>query len=71
MTAQVDGEVEADDGVLLLRRIRVSYALDVPVADEAVVERVHQVHTRACPVYRSICRAIDVTTSYELRRREA
>jgi len=30
------------------------------------VERVHAMHREHCPVYRSICRAIEITTAYEL-----
>jgi uncharacterized OsmC-like protein len=62
----VRGEVEKEDGVLVIRRIHVRYRL---VADEEcrdAVERVHAFHRERCPVYMSIRDSIDVTTEYEL-----
>ncbi|MGH9456026.1 MAG: OsmC family protein [Thermoanaerobaculia bacterium] len=60
------GEVELEQKVLVLKRIRVTYSLAAPGADPDVVDRVHAVHRDGCPVYRSIHRSIDVTT--EVRR---
>jgi uncharacterized OsmC-like protein len=66
LIAEAEGDVETEDRILVLRRIRVHYRL-VAGADHAdAVERVHGVHKERCPVYRSIHAAIDVTTSYEL-----
>jgi uncharacterized OsmC-like protein len=60
------GEVEAEEGILVLRRIHVVFALkDVPGPKIEAAQRAHQVFKDRCPVYRSIYRAIDVTT--ELR----
>ncbi len=36
--------------------------------DDAVVERVHGFHADHCPVARSIRDAIDITTSFEVKR---
>jgi uncharacterized OsmC-like protein len=66
LTADGEGDVEVEDGVLVLRRIRVHYRVAAPVDASDVVERVHRVHRDSCPVYRSIHRAIDVTTTFEL-----
>lgn len=60
------GEVETEDKVLVLRRIHVTYTLDADESARGMVERVHAVHHRFCPVYRSIERAIAVTTEYRL-----
>ena len=73
LTAEVRGEIEKDEqGVLVIRRIHVTYRLRVdPEAREdveAVVERVHEMHASRCPVARSIAGAIDVTTEIELVR---
>jgi uncharacterized OsmC-like protein len=65
LTADARGEIEVEDGVLVLRRIHVHYTL-AGGADAAVVERVHEFHARRCPVARSIGSAVDITTSYEL-----
>ncbi len=60
------GEVEADDKVLILRRIHVLYKLRAPADQREVIERVHAMHARYCPVYRSLAGAIDITTELEL-----
>lgn len=66
LSAEARGEVFSEDGVLVLKRIHVRYALRDFIGDEAVVDRVHRVHARACPIYRSIHRAIDISTDYEM-----
>lgn len=66
LTAEVRGEIEDDEGVLVIRRIRVRYRLRAPAAAGETVERVHGLHHRFCPVYRSLHRAIDITTELEL-----
>lgn len=63
---EATGEVETEEGVLVIRRIHVHYRLAAPEAVRDTVERVHAVHHRSCPVYRSLHRAIAITTSYEL-----
>lgn len=42
------------------------YHLKAGEEHRATVERVHGFHADKCPVYRSIAKAIDVTTEYEL-----
>ncbi len=66
MTAVAHGEVEVEGGVLVLRRIHVVFVL-TGAAEESTdaAHRAHDVFKIQCPVYRSIYRAIDVTT--ELR----
>jgi uncharacterized OsmC-like protein len=57
------GEVEVEEGVLVLRRIHVAFSLTGAAADQAAAaERAHDVFKPKCPVYRSLCRAIDITT---------
>jgi uncharacterized OsmC-like protein len=60
--------VETEDKVLVLKRIHVAYTLDAPDAARDTVDRVHALHQKLWPVYRSIAAAIDVTTEYRLRR---
>jgi uncharacterized OsmC-like protein len=64
LTAVAFGDVEVDEGVLVLRRIHVVFTL-AGVADDAVpvAERVHDVFKPKCPVYRSLYRAIEITTA--------
>lgn len=66
LVGEARGEVEVDDKVLILRRIHVTYKLRAPAAQREVVERVHGMHARYCPVYRSLEGAIDITTGLEL-----
>lgn len=66
LEAAVRGEVESEDGVLILRRIFVSYRLETEESNRETVERVHAMHHRHCPVYRSITPAIEVETELEI-----
>ena len=65
LTAEAVGEVEKDDGVLVLRRINVRYQLRGDDVDREKVERVNDAHVRACPVARSLEGGIDITTAVE------
>jgi organic hydroperoxide reductase OsmC/OhrA len=60
------GEIENEEGVLVIKRIRVHYRLPVPEDKRADAERAHAVHQRACPVARSIGGAVDIETELEL-----
>ena len=53
----------------MLKRIHVRYLLTVGAdADLAMVERVHGFHADKCPVARSICDAIAISTEVALVR---
>jgi uncharacterized OsmC-like protein len=67
LTAVAHGEVEVEAGVLVLRRIHVVFALK-GVAQEQVeaAQRAHEVFKIKCPIYRSLYRAIDITTELNL-----
>lgn len=69
LSAEVEGDVETEDGVLVIRRIRVRYRL-VAATDGAVsrgkIQRAFEAHPRHCPVYRTLAPAIDITTELEL-----
>jgi uncharacterized OsmC-like protein len=57
------GEVEVEDGVLVLRRIHVVFTLTGAAAEQQdAANRAHEVFKMKCPIYRSVYRAIDVTT---------
>ena len=66
LSAEVIGEVEAEDKVLIIRRIHVSYRIQAQPGQRETVERVHSMHARYCPVYRSLEAAIQITTDYTL-----
>jgi uncharacterized OsmC-like protein len=55
-----------DDGVLVIRRIEVTYRLALPPEHHDTARRVLEVHARACPVARSLEGAIEIETKLEL-----
>jgi uncharacterized OsmC-like protein len=58
------GEVETEEGVLVLRRIHVVLTLKGVAADKVeAAQRAHDVFKDKCPVYRSLYRSIDITTA--------
>jgi uncharacterized OsmC-like protein len=62
----VVGEVEKDEGVLVIRRILVTYHLKAAADDEEAVRRVHEFHADKCPVYKTIQGCVDVETELEI-----
>jgi uncharacterized OsmC-like protein len=66
LTAEVTGEVEQEEGVLVIRRIHVAMKLAAPESARATVERVHGLYAMNCPLYRTLHTAIQLTSSYEL-----
>jgi uncharacterized OsmC-like protein len=67
LVAEVRGEIEeADDKVLVIRRVHVRFLLKAGDSVRDTVERVHSVYKEKCPVYRSLRPAFDITSSYEL-----
>jgi uncharacterized OsmC-like protein len=66
LTADVTGEVETDEGVLVIRRIHVAIRLAAPEDTRATVDRVHSVYAMRCPLYRTLHDAIALSSSIEL-----
>ena len=67
LTAVARGEVEVEDGVLVLRRIHVVFSLKGVEADKIVAaQRAHEVFKPKCPIYRSLQRAIEISTELSL-----
>ena len=67
MASEAEGEIERDDGVLVIKRIHVRYRLRVDSeADRAAIGRAFAHHPNRCPVYRSISAAIAITTELEV-----
>jgi len=66
LTADVTGEVEAEDGVLVIRRVHVAMRL-VAAAEtpelKQTVERVHGLYAVNCPLYRTLHQAIQLSSS--------
>ncbi len=66
LTADVKGEVESEDGVLVIRRIHVAMRLVAGEEARATVERVHGIYAMHCPLYRTLHNAIQLTSSFDL-----
>jgi uncharacterized OsmC-like protein len=66
LSADVRGEIEKEDGVLVIKRINVVFHLKAPEAARQTVERVHGFYASKCPVYQSIHKSIDVTSEFVL-----
>jgi uncharacterized OsmC-like protein len=66
LTADVTGEVETEDGVLVIRRIHVAMRLVAQETPEMqqTIERVHGLYAMNCPLYRTLHQAIQLTSSY-------
>lgn len=56
------GEIESEEGVLIIRRIHVRMNLKARAEDRETAERAHGVYKDSCPVYRSLRAGIDITT---------
>jgi|SRR6516164_8747163 hypothetical protein len=60
------GEVETEEGVLVIRRIHVEMRLVAPEEARATVERTHGIYPMRCPLYRTLHKTIQLTSSFEL-----
>ncbi len=60
------GEIEVENGVLIIKRIHLDLKFAAPQSEREKVERVHQVYAEKCPIYMSLRAAIQITTSFEL-----
>jgi uncharacterized OsmC-like protein len=66
LTADVTGEVETEEGVLVIRRIQVVMRLAAPEEVRETVARVHGIYAMRCPLYRTLHNAIQIASSFEL-----
>ena len=66
LIADATGEVETEEGVLVIRRIHVAMRLVAPPEVRETVDRVHAVYAMRCPLYRTLHRAISLSSSVEL-----
>ena len=66
LTAEVIGEVETEDGVLVIRRIHVAMRLVASEDRKEIVERTHGIYAMRCPLYRTLHNAIQLTSSVEI-----
>jgi len=60
LSAEVEGDIEDIDGVLVITRIRVRYRMKVPKDKRAAAERALATHEQKCPAATSVKRGIAV-----------
>jgi uncharacterized OsmC-like protein len=63
--AEATGEIEKEDGVLVIKRIHVRLRLKADAAARETAQRVHGIFADRCPVYRSLQAAIQMTTELD------
>ena len=66
LTADVTGEVETEEGVLVIRRIHVQMRLEAPASARETVERVHGFYAMKCPLYRTLHGTITLSSLVDL-----
>ena len=66
LKGDVTGEVETEDGVLVIKRIHVHMTLAATEDVRSTVERVHGVYAMRCPLYRTLHNAIALSSTFEL-----
>ena len=66
LTADVSGEVEEEDGVLVIRRIHVAMHLIASADSREIIERVHGIYAMNCPLFRTLHTVIRLTSSFDL-----
>lgn len=66
LTADATGEIEAEDGVLVIRRVHVVMRLAAAAGLRETVERVHGFYAMRCPLYRTLHKSIELSSSFEL-----
>lgn len=66
LTADVTGEIETEDGVLVIRRIHVGMRVQAPEHVRETIQRVHTIFADKCPVYRTLRPSIEITSSWTL-----
>ena len=68
LSCEVRGEVETEDGVLVIKRVHASHTLRSgdPSAVRETVERVHGIYAPKCPLYRTLLPAFAITSSSEI-----
>ena len=66
LTAEVTGEVETEENVLVIRRIHVAMRLVAPEQSRETMERTHGIYAMRCPLYRTFHKTIQLTSTFEM-----
>ena len=66
LTGEITGEVETEDGVLVIRRIHVEMRLVAAEEVRPIVERAHEIYSMHCPLYRTFHKTLRLSSSCTL-----
>ncbi|WP_372868424.1 OsmC family protein [Planomicrobium okeanokoites] len=64
--AEVQGVIEAPDGVLKITRISCHYHVKVPAGKEETAERALKVFDRGCPVAQTLKGAVEIEHAWDI-----
>lgn len=66
LSAEGEGRVVLDDGVLVVERIEVRYRLRLSEDQVEAAERAHEGHAERCPVARTLRGCVQIETALDL-----
>ena len=67
LSADVEGDIVDDDGVMALRAIRIHYRVSLPAGKRAEAERALRLHERGCPLANTLRGAVQLQYTAEFR----
>ena len=67
LTADVEGDIEDVDGILVVTKIRLKYHFAVPREKREAAERALSVHKEGCPASLSVERGIQVSWEADIQ----
>ncbi len=67
LTADVEGDIEDVDGILVVTKIRVQYHFSVPREKREAAERALSLHKKVCPASLSVERGIQVSWEADIQ----
>ncbi|MYK69592.1 MAG: OsmC family protein [Gammaproteobacteria bacterium] len=62
LTSEVEGGIDKEDGVLVIRTVHVRYHLRMEAGKEDRARRAHEIHHPYCPVYRTLVGCVEFST---------
>ncbi len=66
LDTEVEGDIEEENKLILLTKVRLKYKLRIPKGKRAEAERALQLHDSRCPVSQSVQRGIKVEWSADI-----
>ena len=67
LSAEVEGDIVDEDGVMALRAIRIRYRVALPPGKRERAERALRFHERGCPLANTLRGAVDISWRADFR----